>query len=161
MIIKQADYVVNKNLMNESMVKYYAKRLGVPYAKPEPVKDDELIGLICLDNEEKVIGRLNGKINYTNFSCQIEVLFVEPETRGSGTGRRLLQEFEEIASKKGALMSFVETTSSSAPEFYEKQGYRLTGTIADFPVEKETFYLFHKRLKEKALTDFENAVETE
>jgi ribosomal protein S18 acetylase RimI-like enzyme len=45
-------------------------------------------------------------------------------------------------------MSFVETTTNSAPEFYEKLGYSLIGTIADYPIANETFYLYKKRLEE-------------
>lgn len=42
-------------------------------------------------------------------------------------------------------MSFVDTTSSSAPAFYEKLGYILVGEIPDYPMEEEVYYFYYKK----------------
>lgn len=147
-IDKEIDYMINEKLMYESLVNYYAKKLGISYRKSEVLKENEHVGFVCLNENDEAVGRLNGEINYISYSCHVEGLFVEPEARGAGTGRKLLLEFESIAQKKGCIMSFIETTTNSAPEFYEKLGYSLIGTIADYPIANETFYLYKKRLEE-------------
>ena len=76
----------------------------------------------------------------------MEGLVVDKDTWGTGVGRLLVEEFEAIGKKKGCQISFVDTTSSSAPKFYEKSGYSLIGEVSDYPIPNETFYFYYKRL---------------
>jgi GNAT superfamily N-acetyltransferase len=54
----------------------------------------------------------------------IGMTWVRADTRGSGLGARLLEEFEREARSRGCTHAFVTSFTFQAPGFYERQGYR-------------------------------------
>ena len=59
-------------------------------------------------------------------------LWVDPDLRGSGIGRRLLMAIEDEARRRGAKAAMLYTYSWQAEPFYAAQGYR-TYARFDFP----------------------------
>lgn len=117
------------------------KAAGVsPYAAT-----DNKISLIAVYGE-RVFGRLCGYYDPLTNSARIEMLFVDPAQRGRSIGGKLVASFEQSARAHGVQMVFVDTNNSSAPRFYEKQGFTVIGSIADYPLAGETYILMRKRL---------------
>ncbi len=72
---------------------------------------------------------------------RIEILAVPERYRGQGVGSQLMASAESIAWAHGCRRAWVDTFSFQAPRFYEKQGYRLFGELADYPPgETRSFY---------------------
>jgi len=75
----------------------------------------------------------------------VELLWLSDRARGRGTGRRLIEEAERRARRRGSLLIHLNTYSFQAPGFYEKLGFkRVGGMTGSPPGESRHFYV--KRL---------------
>lgn len=63
---------------------------------------------------------------------EIRGLWVDPDRRGRGIGRRLLAAVEAEAVRRGCTRAGLDTYSWQAPDFYLRLGYRIHGTL-DYP----------------------------
>lgn len=72
-------------------------------------------------------------------------MWVEPEARGLGLGRRILRELEQLARDGGAQVVRLETNRalSEAIALYRKSGYR---EVAAFNDEPYAHHWFEKRI---------------
>jgi ribosomal protein S18 acetylase RimI-like enzyme len=77
------------------------------------------------------VGGLVGRISWQ--WLYVQTLAVAPGLRSQGWGRRLMQAAEAAARERGCIGARLDTYSFQARGFYEKQGYRVTGTIQDCP----------------------------
>jgi GNAT superfamily N-acetyltransferase len=64
----------------------------------------------------------------------IKLLVVPHAMRGTGLGSRLMAKAEEVAKGRGCVGVWLDTFSFQAPEFYQKLGYGIVGTIDDHPI---------------------------
>lgn len=96
---------------------------GLPgkYSRP----DGDL--LICLDGEKAVgcvaVRNLGGGV------CEMKRLFVRPEARGTGLGRRLVRKIIVISQELGFSLMRLDTleTLKEAMHLYETLGFKKTG----------------------------------
>jgi ribosomal protein S18 acetylase RimI-like enzyme len=63
----------------------------------------------------------------------VTVLWVSEAARGSGHGRRLMENAESYARARGAVGATLETYSFQARPFYERLGYQVCGTVDGYP----------------------------
>ena len=66
-------------------------------------------------------------------SCFLKYLYVDPVYRGKGLGKLLLK---HLKTKFKAIGLLVEKGEEQAKAFYEKQGFRLVGTLPHVPTGK-------------------------
>ena len=78
---------------------------------------------------------------------QVSVLWVDERLRGQGFGTQLLNAMEAEAIRRGCHSAYLDTFSYQARPFYEKLGYEVFGTLDDYPVGHQRFYM-RKRLRE-------------
>jgi GNAT superfamily N-acetyltransferase len=72
----------------------------------------------------------------------VELLWLSARARRLGLGRRLVQEAERRARRRGSLLIHLNTYSFQAPGFYEKLGFRRFGGMAGSPRgESRHFYV--------------------
>ena len=71
----------------------------------------------------------------------VELFFIPEEKRGSGLGTRLMRRAEEEAVSRGCHHAWLDTFSFQARGFYEKLGYRVFGTLGDYPIGHSRFFL--------------------
>jgi GNAT superfamily N-acetyltransferase len=115
------------------LVDYNEKRIG----HPEGYRP--LVVLLADPNIHETIGGLWGA---TSLSwLHIDLLFVPEPLRGTGIGRRLMREAEAEAIRRGCIGSWLDTYSFQARGFYEKLGYSVFGTIADYPPGHSRFFV--------------------
>ncbi|WP_409523960.1 GNAT family N-acetyltransferase [Nitrincola sp. MINF-07-Sa-05] len=91
----------------------------------------------------EIIGGLYGQIFYRWLF--IELLVIPEQTRGQGTGSRLLSMAEDFAREEGCVGIWLDTFGFQAPEFYEKNGFTKFGQLDNFPPEHKRFF-FQKTL---------------
>src|SRR5512140_2892266 len=71
----------------------------------------------------------------------ISLFWVDPSERSHGLGRRILAKAEEIARQRGCRNANLETHDFQSLEFYQKRGYIVFGTLADYPAGHTKYYL--------------------
>jgi GNAT superfamily N-acetyltransferase len=85
------------------------------------------------------LGGLYGRTGFRRLF--VELLFVPEALRGQGLGGKLLQQAEAQAKARGCLGAWLDTFNAEARRFYERNGYRVFGEIADYPPGNTRFFL--------------------
>ena len=93
-------------------------------------------------------GRLLGGLILQSYwkESYVELLWLSEKARRLGYGRRLMQEAERRARRRGSRLLHLNTYSFQAPGFYEKLGFERVGGMSGSPAgESRHFYV--KRLR--------------
>jgi GNAT superfamily N-acetyltransferase len=89
---------------------------------------------------------IGGLLEWTSFSfLHISLLYIPESMRNAGLGRRLMNDAEEEAVRRGCRGAWLDTFSFQARGFYERLGYTLFGFIEDYPPGHSRFF-FKKAL---------------
>lgn len=91
------------------------------------------------DESGTVIGGLWGRTAWDWLF--VELLFVPESLRGTGLGTQLMRGAEDEGRQRGCRHAWLDTFSFQARGFYEKLGYRVFGTLADYPPGHNRFFL--------------------
>jgi ribosomal protein S18 acetylase RimI-like enzyme len=99
----------------------------------------ELLTLVLRDDAGRIVG---GAIGETNWGwLHVTVLAVSQDLRGRGWGSRLMREMERLALDRGCHHAWVDTFSFQARPFYERLGFKVFGTLPNYPGEQERYFL--------------------
>jgi GNAT superfamily N-acetyltransferase len=101
------------------------------------------VGFYIMDPDGSVLGGLMGQI-WARW-LHVGTLWVDERVRRRGHASRLMAAAERYAIEKGCTDSFLETFSFQARPFYENLGYRVFGTLDNYP-EGHTYYYLTKHL---------------
>jgi GNAT superfamily N-acetyltransferase len=96
---------------------------------------------ICLSLREsdRIVG---GLIGHTNWDwLHIEILSVAAHLRSQGYGRQLMESAEGIARTRNCVGAWVDTYTFQSPGFYERLGYRVFGTLPNYPTAEKRIFL--------------------
>ncbi|MGM0844729.1 MAG: GNAT family N-acetyltransferase [Bacillota bacterium] len=104
----------------------------------------ENLSFIIRNEQEEIVGGITATLFWGH--CHIDYLWIEQSCRKKGYGKELLAKMEKLAKDKGCYLIILDTFSFQAPEFYKSQGYKVFGTVEDFPKGNRQFYL-EKRLE--------------
>lgn len=98
----------------------------------------------CRDDAGVLLGGVSG---WTwQEAAGIGLTWVRDGQRGTGLGSRLLQQFEDAASERGARRVFVTSFTFQAPVFYERHGYREIFRWDGVPIEGHADVHFRKEI---------------
>jgi len=85
---------------------------------------------------------LGGLWGWTSFSVLFTDLLFIPETmRGQGLGTQLLAQAEQEAIARGCHTAWLDTFSFQAPDYYQRHGYTVFGSIEDYPPAHTRYFL--------------------
>ena len=98
---------------------------------------------IVAENGELTAG-CKGEIAFK--SAHISELWVAENHRGKGVGSALLAEAEQLALDKGCHRIHLETRTEGGRRLYERTGYHVFGTLANY-VGTQSFYYLEKPLR--------------
>lgn len=96
--------------------------------KPGSVRS---LNLILKDQSGALVGGLAATM-YWDW-LEIEDFYIPDMARGQGIGAKLLGQAESIAFAQGYKHVLLTTYEFQARRFYEKQGYRVVGTLEGYP----------------------------
>ena len=102
------------------------------------------LNIVEYDTNGNIIGGILGG-TYWGW-MYVDVLWVHESHRYKGIGSKLLCKAEEEAIRRGCHHVHLETMSWQAPEFYQKHGYEVIGTLPDIPNGNQK-YLLMKALR--------------
>jgi GNAT superfamily N-acetyltransferase len=71
----------------------------------------------------------------------VEALIVPESLRRQGIGRLILRQAEDEGQRLGCHASWLDTYSFQALGFYERQGYRVFGSLPDYPPGNTRYFL--------------------
>ena len=99
--------------------------------------------LTVRDGKGKVVGGLILQSYWRE--SYVELLWLSEKARRMGYGRRLMQEAERRARRRGSVLLHLNTFSFQAPGFYEKLGFKRFGGMEGSP-RGESRHFYVKRL---------------
>ncbi|KXX70685.1 N-acetyltransferase [Flammeovirga sp. SJP92] len=105
-------------------------------------EQDTKFAVFVKDNQGNVLGGIRA-CAFWNY-CIIELLWISKEARGMGVGSQLISSAERYAIENGFEYMRTETLSFQARPFYEQQGYKVYGELADYPKGHTTYCLVKK-----------------
>ena len=71
----------------------------------------------------------------------VDLLFLPESLRRNGIGRQLMKDAEREAIRRGCRGAWLDTYSFQARGFYERLGYKIFGTIDDYPPGHSRIFL--------------------
>jgi GNAT superfamily N-acetyltransferase len=89
------------------------------------------------DDVGNLLGGVTGRLAHGVLSVQL--LALAPGARRAGLGAQLLKTLETAAIDQGATVARVDTLEFEAPDFYQKQGYKIFGIIGDLVGRRQYF----------------------
>ena len=99
------------------------------------------IDVILKDGEGAIIGGALADVYWG--SAYLSWLWVDDTLRGTGLGRKLMNELEAQARSMDCKFVWMRTFSWQAKGFYEKIGYKVVGHVEDHP-PGQSFYTLRK-----------------
>ncbi len=97
------------------------------------------VNLLLRSEPGEVLGGLIGYL--WGGWLQVQYLWVAEQFRGRGHATALIDRAEAYAVERGCVGATLDTHSFQARPFYEKRGYVVVGTIADYPPGNAKFIL--------------------
>jgi GNAT superfamily N-acetyltransferase len=128
---------------NSADVRSLEERLYEFNVQSTGITDGRRFGIFLRGADGTVIGGADG---WTwGGTCYVQHFFVPATMRKQGYGRRLMERIEEEAEARRCEQIVVGTHDFQAPDFYRKLGFKLTGTIEEYPHGHQLF-TFVKRI---------------
>jgi len=100
------------------------------------------LAVLARDSTGTLRGGVAGRTIYGHWL--IEVLWVDDACRGSGLGKRLMEQAEREAIARGCVAAQVDTLSFQAPDFYRKLGFEVVGRIEGFPAGHDRYFMLRR-----------------
>ena len=113
-------------------VAFLADRIREANVSATGIDDGQDVGGGVRDEHGRMVGGLHGHL--WGRAAYIADLWVHPDHRRQGMGRRLMVAWEEHVGARGARVAFLTTHMFQAPAFCERLGFRVTGRWDDHPV---------------------------
>ncbi|GME32451.1 MULTISPECIES: GNAT family N-acetyltransferase [unclassified Pantoea] len=113
--------------------------LNVYNSKFYDVNTIRSIRVFIRDEQGRKLAGLTGST--TGSWLRIDMLWVSEVLRGQGAGSKLMQAAEQEARNRGCRYAQVDTASFQARPFYEKLGYTLRLTLANYMDHHQRHYL--------------------
>ena len=107
------------------------------------------VAVLARDERATLVGGAVGAVNWT--WLHVALLWVSEAHRHTGLGTRLMDELEDIGVRRGCRHAHLDTFSYQAQPFYERRGYRVFATLADYPPGHQRIFM-EKTLATRAST---------
>ena len=99
---------------------------------------DQTFTVVVRDGTDDVRGGARGFLRMG--AVEVRGVWLDPDLRKSGLGRRLIERLEEEARARGASAALLDTYEFQARGFYESCGYTVLAEF-DYPAGLRRFYM--------------------
>lgn len=121
----------DRHIIEEGLTQHALPTTRVPGFQP--------IAVLARDRQAALVAGAVGTINWN--WLHIGLLWVSESLRHTGLGSRLIAEIEHAAMQHGCTRAHLDTFSYQARPFYERHGYRVFGTLEDYPPGHQRFFM--------------------
>ena len=97
------------------------------------------LAVFLRDESGTLVGGVWGQVNWN--WVHIGLVWVAETLRGTGYGRQLIAAMEHAAKERGCTAAHLDTFSYQARPFYESLGYKVFGTLDDYPPGHQRFFM--------------------
>jgi GNAT superfamily N-acetyltransferase len=97
------------------------------------------MAVLARDDGAALVGGAIGTVNWN--WLHVALLWVSEPHRHTGLGTRLMDELEQAGARRGCTKAHLDTFSYQARPFYERRGYRVFGTLDDYPAGHQRFFM--------------------
>jgi GNAT superfamily N-acetyltransferase len=104
-----------------------------------PATDFTDFAIFLRDLQNRIVGGLLAETG--RGWLHISVLWIDERFRGQDYGSQLMAAAEERARQIGCHAAFLDTFSYQARPFYERLGYEVFGTLKDYPIGHERYFM--------------------
>jgi diacylglycerol kinase/ribosomal protein S18 acetylase RimI-like enzyme len=108
------------------------------------INEGKAFGVFLRNEAKQIVAAATG--HTWGETCELRQVWVAEHARGRGHGRRLLEEAEAEAARRGCLHVILTTHSFQAPDLYRKLGFEAVAELPDYP-RGHSQLLFRKRLQ--------------
>ena len=112
------------------------RRHAEPFVEWEDYTD---LTIVARADEGGVVGVALGEAG--RGWLHVSAVWVAEEFRRQRLGARLLEALESEARRLGCRRAYPDTFSYQARPFYEKRGYQVFGTLDDYPLGHQRFFM--------------------
>jgi GNAT superfamily N-acetyltransferase len=126
-----ADPVLTRCTPSPEDLQFLEDRLYEYNSQQTGREDGQLFAFFIRNDQQEILAGLSGWTWAQ--ACEILSLWVHPDWRGKGYGRKLLDAAEQEARAHGCKGIMLTSYSFQAPAFYQKHGYELAWQLDDFP----------------------------
>lgn len=119
----------------------YLHEDGTEFPRNPIIKDYEEFK-ICMQNEEIFIATLDDEVigyavahGYTDSVCKIEEIYVKPEKRRKGLGKKFVEQIENVAQNEGFRKIQLNSATMATDKFWYKCNFR--------PLNNSALYEFY------------------
>lgn len=123
----------------ESSSRFVVDGLAAFNAAHSTVTSERKVAVTALDDDRSVVGGLLGRTDHGWF--YVGWLWVSEGLRGHGLGTQLMERAEAAAHERGCHHAHLTTLEFQARAFYERRGYRVFGTLDDYPRPYQRFFM--------------------
>ena len=110
-----------------------------------PGGGDSIFAVFLRGEDGRILGGIIAKAG--RGWLKIGAAWVDASVRGQGFGRQLMETAETEGIQLNCYSAYLDTFSFQAPEFYQKCGYAIFGTLEGFPDHHKRYFM-RKRLKQ-------------
>jgi GNAT superfamily N-acetyltransferase len=121
----------DRRVIEEGLTRHALPTTRVPGFHP--------LAVLARDERQALVGGAVGTVNWN--WLHVSLLWVAEHGRHAGLGRRLMAAIEAAAVQRGCTRAHLDTFSYQARPFYERLGYRVFGTLPDYPVGHQRFFM--------------------
>ena len=89
------------------------------------------LGVFIHDAQDQLVGGIAGRV--WGQVLEVSFLWLHPDLRGLGYGKRLIETLKETARAQGCRLAVLDTFSFQAPAFYQRLGYEVFGSADGYP----------------------------
>ncbi|MGH2544105.1 MAG: GNAT family N-acetyltransferase [Ardenticatenaceae bacterium] len=125
----------------------YNRRAAPRMEPPEAIP----LNIRVVDGSGQTAGGLAG-LTYWEWLV-IKLLVLDDRLRGNGLGQRVIQLAHAEARRRGCTSAQTATYDFQALKFYQRQGYRIVGRLADYPDGYDYYWLRKDFEEDDAATD--------
>jgi len=109
------------------------------FLKVRKPRETTPLHILVKGKDGEVLGGLTGS-TYWGW-LDIDDFFLPDQLRGQGIGEKILRLAESTAIRRGCTAAFLTTYAFQARGFYEKQGYRVAGTLEGYPPGSSYYWM--------------------
>lgn len=123
----------------KSLLEFFEKKIEEYNLERWEVKEKKPIAVKITDENDQVVGGASAKT--FGLWLLIDSIWINEKVRGQNLGSKVLSSLESAARARGCRFALLDTLNFQARPFYEKYGYKVKWTQAQYPKDGCKYFM--------------------